>query len=242
MNRNQYDTDVTTWSPQGKLHQVEYAMESVKQGSCSLGIRGKDVVVLAALKRSVGELSSYQKKIFKIDDHIGVSISGLTADARVLAMYMRTECLNYKFQFDSPIVTGRLASNLADKHQSKTQASWKRPYGVGLLIAGFDRDGPHLYETCPSGNLYEYNAMAIGLRAQSAKTYLEKHLDSYKTADVDTLIMHALKALEGPANDKDVAVENASVAIVGKDSPFEILEGEALKPYLDQLESSMETE
>jgi len=129
--------------------------------------------------RSTGELSSYQKKLFKIDDHIGIGIAGLTADARSLATYMRTECLNHKFQFDSPIISGRLVADLADKHQAKTQASWKRPYGVGLLVAGYDANGPHLYQTCPSGNLYEYKAMAIGARAQSAKTYLEKHLDTY---------------------------------------------------------------
>lgn len=91
MNRNQYDTDVSTWSPQGKLHQVDYAMESVNQGSCCLGLRSKEYTVIAALKRSTGELSSYQKKLFKIDDHIGIGIAGLTADARMLATYMRTE-------------------------------------------------------------------------------------------------------------------------------------------------------
>ncbi len=192
--------------------------------------------------RSTGELSSYQKKLFKIDDHIGIGIAGLTADARALATWMRTECLNHKFEFDSPIISGRLASDLADKHHAKTQASWKRPYGVGLLIGGFDRDGPHLYQTCPSGNLYEYKAMAIGARAQSAKTYLEKHLDTYPSADLETLILHALKALEGPASDKDVEVENASVAIVGKGTQFEILEGDSLQPYLSQLQSNMETD
>ena len=238
MNRNQYDTDVSTWSPDGKLHQVEYAIESVNQGSCALGIRGADLVVLAALKRSTGDLASYQKKLFCVDEHLGIAIAGLTADARALATYMRTECLNHKFQFDSPIVSGRLCADLADKHQAKTQASWKRPYGVGLLVAGYDRDGPHLYQTCPSGNLYEYRAMAIGARAQSAKTYLEKHLASFEGATMEALIVHSLKALEGPANDKDVAVENASVAVVGKNQPFTIIEGAALKPYLDQLEAA----
>lgn len=82
--RNQYDSDVTVWSPQGRLHQVEYAMEAVKLGSATVGLKNKQFAVLIALKRAVSELSAYQKKIIPIDDHIGISISGLTADARML--------------------------------------------------------------------------------------------------------------------------------------------------------------
>ena len=53
-------------------------------------------MVLATLKRAQNELSSYQRKIFKIDDHMGIAISGLTADGRVLCRYMRNECLNHR--------------------------------------------------------------------------------------------------------------------------------------------------
>ena len=77
MFRTMYDTDVTVWSPQGRLLQVEYAMEAVKQGSACLGIVGSKYVVLAALKRSPHDLAAYQKKLLKIDDHVGVAIAGL---------------------------------------------------------------------------------------------------------------------------------------------------------------------
>ena len=87
MFRNQYDTDVTVWSPQGRLHQVEYANEAVNQGTVCLGLRSKSHVVLAALKRSPNELACYQNKLFKIDDHMGVAMSGLTADGRSLIKY-----------------------------------------------------------------------------------------------------------------------------------------------------------
>merc|ERR1712203_598755 len=78
MFRNQYDNDVTTWSPQGRLHQVEYAMEAVKQGSATVGIKNKTHAVLAALKRASSELTAHQKKIIPIDDHLATSISGLS--------------------------------------------------------------------------------------------------------------------------------------------------------------------
>ncbi|KIY94994.1 20S proteasome subunit alpha 6, partial [Monoraphidium neglectum] len=64
-------------------------MEAVKQGSCAVGLTSKSHAVLATLKRAQNELSSYQRKIFKIDDHMGIAISGLTADGRVLCRYMR---------------------------------------------------------------------------------------------------------------------------------------------------------
>jgi 20S proteasome subunit alpha 6 len=85
MFRNQYDTDVTVWSPQGHLHQIDYAKEAVKQGSASLGLASNKYVVLCGIRRQNVKLAEHQKKIFKIDDHMGIAISGLTADARTLA-------------------------------------------------------------------------------------------------------------------------------------------------------------
>jgi len=180
MYRNQYDTDVTIFSPQGRLHQIEYADEAVKQGSACLGLVSKDFVVLAALKRKPNDLASHQNKLFRIDDHMGIAIAGLTADARSLSRYMRTECLNHKYVYGTAMATGRLVEDVADKHQACTQgAGGRRPYGVGLLVAGYDKIGPHLYQTMPSGNFLEYKAMAIGARAQSARTYLEKHFEEF---------------------------------------------------------------
>mmetsp|Transcript_6029 Transcript_6029/g.5756 ORF Transcript_6029/g.5756 Transcript_6029/m.5756 type:complete len:278 (+) Transcript_6029:54-887(+) len=245
MFRNQYDTDVTVWSPEGRLLQVEYAMESVKQGSACVGLRSSNYAVIGALKRSVSELSAHQKKILEIDDHIAVGIAGLTADARTLAKWMRNECLNHKYVYGTPMIGGKLVTDLADRHQRTTQTYVRRPYGVGLLVATYDKTGPHLYQTCPSGNIYEYYASAIGARSQSGRTYLEKVYeglnDKSATAEnkvsKDDLIMHALRALAGcVSGDGELTKENGSIAIVGKDQKYVLLEGEELKPYLDRLE------
>ena len=122
MFRNQYDSDIATWSPQGRIHQIEYAMEAVKQGSATLALRSDTHAVLAAIKRSGSDLGSYQKKIFKVhrslnqqvDDHIGLAISGLTADGRVLLKYMRTEAMNHKYVYDTDLQTHRLVLKVAD--------------------------------------------------------------------------------------------------------------------------------
>ncbi|KAI8469700.1 MAG: nucleophile aminohydrolase [Monoraphidium minutum] len=235
MFRNQYDTDVTTWSPQGRLFQVEYAMEAVKQGSAAVGLTSKTHAVLATLKRAQNELSSYQRKIFKIDDHMGIAISGLTADGRVLCRYMRNECLNHRYVYESPMPVGRLVRQVADKHQVCTQRSWKRPYGVGLLVAGFDARGPHLYNTCPSGNYYEYKAMAMGARSQASKTYLEKHYESFPGASTEELALHGLRALAASLNEGELTKANCAVAIVGEGGSFVVLEEDDIEPYIQML-------
>lgn len=157
-------------------------MEAVKMGSAAVAVRSKEYAVVAALKRAPNDLAGHQKKVFEIDNHMGIAISGLIADARVLAKYMRNECLNHKWAFDSSMQVGRLVAMVSDKAQVYTQKQEKRPYGVGLLVIGYDKTGPHVYETSPSGNYFEYKAQAMGKQSQSARTYLEKHFETFDGA------------------------------------------------------------
>lgn len=202
--RNQYDSDVTVWSPQGRLHQVEYAMEAVKLGSATVGLKSRDYAVVVALKRASSELASYQKKIIPIDDHLGISIAGITADARVLSRYMRQECLNYKYSYDTTYPVARLIMNLGNRMQTCTQRYDRRPYGVGLLVAGYDDQGPHIFEVLPSANYFNCKAMSIGSRSQSARTYLEKHLNEFIDSSKEELIKHGLAALKGTLPNEDL--------------------------------------
>merc|ERR1712113_924967 len=188
-------------------------------------------------KKAQSELAQHQQKIFKIDDHMCIGISGLTADARVLAEYMRNECLNHRYIYDAPMQVGRLVSQVADMSQQKTQNSSKRPYGVGLLVAGVDEKGPHLFETCPSGNFFEYYAMAIGGKSTSAKTYLEKHFESFKDADVGQLLQHAVEAMnKTTGSDQNLTVKNTAVAIIGPDGKYTEVKSEDLQACIDKLE------
>lgn len=150
---------------------------------------------------------------------------------------MRTEALNHRYVYGTPIQGSRLVLDLADMHQRCTQSYVRRPYGVGLLVATYDQTGPHLYATEPSGNYFEYKAMAIGSRSQTSRTYLEREFESFETSSVDELIKHALTALAASlAGDAELDSKCASIAIVGVDRPFETIEGEAIQRYLDALE------
>lgn len=242
MFRNHYDNDVTVWSPQGRIHQIEYAMEAVKQGSATVGLKSKTHAVLVALKRAPSELSAHQKKILPIDSHIGISIAGLTADARLLSKFMRTECYNSRYAYDAPLPVARLVAMIGSKSQVPTQRYGRRPFGVGLLIAGYDEKGCHIYQTCPSANYFECKAMAIGARSQSARTYLERNLDKFQDASLEDLIKHGLRSLRDTLpNEVELTTKNCSVGIVGKDVPFTIYDEEEVQRHLALIEGEERT-
>jgi 20S proteasome subunit alpha 6 len=238
IGQNNYDQDCLTWSPQGRLFQVEYAMQAVEQGTPVLGLRSKDAVVLCTNMRAQSELAEEKKKVMKIDNHLAVGIAGLTSDARVLAEYMRSECLNHQYIYDSPMNVGRLVAQIGDMSQQRTQtSSGKRPFGVGLLVGGYDEKGPHLFQTCPSGHYYEFFAMAIGGRSTSAKTYLEKHFEKFADLQLDELIQYGVEAMNKTTVSKGetLTAKNTSICVIDKGG-FRELPPAELQTFLDKVE------
>lgn len=239
MFRNQYDNDVTVWSPQGRIHQIEYAMEAVKQGSATVGLKSKTHAVIVALKRAQSELTAHQKKLVRVAPHIVIGISGLTADGRSLGNFMRTECLHSEFVFDRPLPVSRLVSTVGNKTQIPTQRYGRRPVGVGIIVAGYDDKGPHIYQTCPSANFYNCKAMAIGSRSQSARTYLERNCDKFADSTAEGLITHGLRALrETLPSEQELTTSNCSISLVGKDQEVVIYEDSGVEVFLKNIEET----
>ncbi|KAJ4901843.1 Proteasome subunit alpha type-1-B [Raphanus sativus] len=210
------------WCPTRRLFQVKYAMEAVKQGSAAIGLRSRSHVVLACVNKAQSELSSHQKKIFKVDDHIGVAIAGLTADGRVLSRYMRWEAINHSFTYESPLPVGRLVVHLADKAQVCTQRSWKRPYGVGLLVGGLDESGAHLYYNCPSGNYFEF--------------------ESFGDSSREDLIKDAILAVRETLQGETLKSSLCTVSVLGVGEPFHFLDQETIQKVIDTFEKVPEEE
>ncbi|KAL2235723.1 UNVERIFIED_CONTAM: Proteasome subunit alpha type-1-A [Sesamum indicum] len=121
----QYDTDVTTWTPVGRLFQVEYAMEVVKQGSAAIGLSWKTHLVLTSVNKASSKLSSHQKKIFKVDDHFGVAIAGLTADGRQVSGLRSRQ------------VIGRVASE-ETRRPRKSSLPLCLSFGLNLLVLAIE--------------------------------------------------------------------------------------------------------
>ncbi|KAL6700903.1 nucleophile aminohydrolase [Trichoderma compactum] len=248
MFRNNYDNDSVTFSPQGRIFQIEYAGEAVKQGSVVVGIASKTHVGLFAVKRNAEELSSYQKKLFEIDEHTAIAIAGLTSDARVLSNFMKQQSLGHRLTYGRPIPIHTLVGMIGEKAQINTQVYGKRPYGIGLLVAGVDENGPHLFEFQPSGMTEEMVAFAIGARSQMARTYLERNIESFADCSKEELVKHGLRALkESLVQDKELTVENTSVGLVGLKEgpngrssiePFKLYDGFEVKSWIESASES----
>ena len=171
-----YDMTPTMYSPDGRIYQVEYAIETVKRGTLSIGIKCKDGVLLAVEENPRAlQVANVTQKIFQVDKHIGVAAAGYIPDARVQVDSARFFSQSNKLTYDEDVEVETVAKHLADQCHQFTQYSGVRPYGVALIIAGVDLKGGSIYVTDPSGTFVSYAAVAIGSGSDEVTDFLEKN-------------------------------------------------------------------
>lgn len=159
-----YDRAITMFSPDGRLLQVEYAKKTVRQGSTAIGLTCSDGVLLVADKRIVDKLVIPEsvEKIFKLDDHMAATAAGIISDARVLIDRAQLKAQQHKVTYDTPVDTITIVKDICSLKQVCTQSGGLRPFGVSIIVAGIDQDGPKVYETDPTGIFFQYKATVIG--------------------------------------------------------------------------------
>jgi proteasome alpha subunit len=200
MRSNQYDAAITIFSPEGRLYQVEYALELVKRGAPIVGVYSPEGVVLAAdeTPESTLEDPGYFKKIFQFDDHVGAAIAGLSSDARVLMSQGRVFCQSNRLLYDEPADIEALIGTLSGRIQVYTQHGGIRPFGVSLIIAGVDSTGAKLLTTDPSGSYRGYKARALGRNADQANSLLnEKYVEGLSLDEAISLAIGAVSVASG---------------------------------------------
>jgi proteasome alpha subunit len=230
-----YDMAITQFSPEGRLFQVEYAIEAVRRGTTAIVCRNSNSVVFTVEKKS-SELQEVigSEKIFKVDDHIGVAIAGLTADARVLVDRARVQAQVNILNYDEKISVKDSTLNICEYLQLFTQNAGVRPFGVSFLIAGVDTNGEaSLYLTDPSGAMWGYKAFAIGSGATEARAYLEENYkEDISDEELKLLPLRTLKELMGDNLNKDTF----DVAFIMKDEvKFKLLNEQEKEDLLSKL-------
>ncbi|KAK6785183.1 hypothetical protein RDI58_018638 [Solanum bulbocastanum] len=238
MGDSQYSFSLTTFSPSGKLVQIEHALTAVGSGQTSLGIKASNGVVIATEKKLpsilVDEASQVQK-IQTLTPNFGVVYSGMGPDSRVLVRKSRKSAEQYYRLYKEPIPVTQLVRETAAVMQEFTQSGGVRPFGVSLLVAGFDDKGPQLYQVDPSGSYFSWKASAMGKNVSNAKTFLEKRYTEEMELDdaVHTAILTLKEGFEGQISSK-----NIEIGIIGTDKVFRqvTLTPTEIDDYLQEVE------
>lgn len=180
-----YDRAITVFSPDGRLYQVEYAIETVRRGTIAVGIKTKNGIVIAVEEKPRKlQISETAQKIFQVDDHIGVAAAGYIPDARSQVDNARFFSQSNKLIYAEPVDVETVAKHLADQCQQFTQYAGVRPMGVALILGGIDNDNnSQLFLTDPSGTYISYDAVAIGSGSDQVTEFLEKNYKSELSLD-----------------------------------------------------------
>lgn len=234
---SRYDNRVTTFSPEGRLQQVEYAREAISEAGSAVGIHTPEGIVLIAEKRITSKLLDVRKsseKLHKIDDHCCVAVAGLTADANILINYARLEAQRYTFGFRETIPVEQLLMRICDLKQSYTQYGGLRPFGVSFLFAGWDEHfGFQLYQSEPSGVYSGWKAQAIGKNHQSAQSIFKT--DYKEDMKLDDALMLGIKVLSKTMDTTSPTPDKVEVSTVTRDASGAVVMHQFSKKELEDL-------
>lgn len=230
MATERYSFSLTTFSPSGKLVQIEYALSAVAAGAPSVGIKAKDGVVLATEKKHKSPLSEEHSffKVEQVTDHIGMIYSGMGPDYRLLVRKARKIAQEYYLVYSERIPTAILVQRVAQIMQEYTQSGGVRPFGVSLLVAGWNDDKPYLFQCDPSGAYFAWKATALGKNFINGKSFLEKrYSDDLQLEDaIQTAILTLKESFEG-----QMTQDNIEIGICNQNG-FKRLSPAEVKDYL----------
>ena len=227
-----YDRAITVFSPDGRLYQVEYAIETVKRGTIALGIKTNDGIIFAADERPRKlQIIEDPQKLFKIDQHIGIAAAGYIPDARNQVDDARFFSQSSKLVYDEPVSVETVAKHIADQCQHYTQYAGARPIGVALIIGGIDQNGSSLFLTDPSGTYVPYNAVAIGADSDKVTEFLTKNYKLEMTLEESKILAAASIMLisENIENNENITISEIKSGtkqfnIINKNDILKIIE------------------
>lgn len=165
--------------------------------------------------------------------HAGAIYAGIGPDFRLLCQKSRQIVTQYGLSYNEPMAIHSMSRDIASLIQEKTQSRGYRPFGVSMLVAGYDEKGPQLFEINPSGTFIAWKATAIGKGTKTSKTILERRFNPAMEIEdgIHTALLTLKESFEG-----EMSHENIEVAVVRKDAVFRILTPSQIKDYIDELE------
>ena len=205
-----YDRAITVFSPDGRLFQVEYALETVNRGATIIGIACSEGVVLGAEEKIETKLqdTNFTWKLYAVDDHLGAAVVGLGSDARILIDQARIYAQSNRLMYDEPIDVEIMTKRVGDVKQLYTQHAGVRPFGVSIIFGGVDKTGSRVFTTDPSGSYRGYKAVAVGIGRETVEGILkEEYREDLSLDEAIKLAVKSLtKALEARGEPKRIKI------------------------------------
>merc|ERR1712084_63107 len=217
------------------MGQIEYALNRVADGKPALGIKAKNGVVLATEKNPPSALVdvSSLKKIEHLSDNVGMVYAGMPPDYRVLLKRGRKTAQKYYTTYREPIPVSQIVREEAAVMQEFTQSGGVRPFGISLMMAGYDDNGPQLFQVDPSGSYFGWKASAIGKNHVNAKAFLEKRFT--EEVEVEDAIHTAILTLK-EGFEEAITADNIEIGVIGEDRQFRVLTPAQVQDYLSEVE------
>lgn len=238
---SEYDRNVNTFSPDGRLLQVEYAIEAVKLGSSAIAILCPEGVVFAVEKRLSSPLliPSSVERVYAIDDHVGVVLAGYPADGRTMVDHMRVAAQDHRFSFGEPIGIKAVTESVCDlalsfgEGRKKRDGQMSRPFGAALLVSGIEDGKPYLFHTDPSGTYTQCRARAIGGGSEGAETILrDSYHDGMTLKEAENLALSTLRqVIQEKLSENNIEVACARVS----NGKFEVYTSEQRQEIVERL-------
>lgn len=232
LEHEDYDSHITVFSPDGRLLQVEYALEAVYNSLTVMGISCLGGVVLAAEERFESRLDdpNFSQKIYMIDEHLGAAVAGITSDACILIDEARIYAQINRLMYGEPIYVESAARRVGDIMQFYTQHAGARPFGAAIIFGGIDMSGPRLFTLDPSGTYRSYRALTLGVGREAAERLLTaKYREDLKIEEAVNLALRCL--MKTQAENKTVRI----AVIPSETKMFRMLSGEEIKLYTGRL-------
>ncbi|UCH31074.1 MAG: archaeal proteasome endopeptidase complex subunit alpha, partial [Candidatus Bathyarchaeota archaeon] len=230
-----YDRAITVFSPDGRLFQVEYALETVNRGATIIGIMCQEGIILGAEEKLESKLqdSQFTWKLFPVDAHIGAAVVGLGSDARILIDQARVFCQSNRLMYDEPIDVEVISKRIGDIKQLYTQHAGVRPFGVSIIFGGVDKTGSRLFSTDPSGTYRAYKAVAVGVGRETVEGILKT--EYRKDMNLDEGIKLAIKCLKEAlkAREEQLRVKISTIPVSTK--TYKIMPDEEVENHLKAL-------
>jgi proteasome beta subunit len=208
------------------MTQNNAATQLVLKGTTTIGVVCKDGVILASDTRvTMGFYVAHKlgKKVYKIDDHLGMTIAGTVADAQRVVDILTANAQLYRINLNRPMPVNSAARLVANLLFSARYV----PLATQVLVGGVDDTGPHVFNLDPFGSLTEEKSVSTGSGSPIAYGILEdKYKENMPVVEVLSIVVKAVNA----AMKRDVASgNNYNVIVIDKNGYRELNEEEKSK-------------